>query len=587
MFLATTAIEEFWDRGEEIIFLGEWCKLFNRKEEWMLMKYEEAPFLWDNADVIIGGIKYCDKVYEKKLIEIAKLLNEYHGINKDTHYYRIVLGNWLICFIHQFYDKYLTLKKVFEKYPDAQTYLLDEEQYYIPVEYGDYLQHLCSDKYALQLYSQILTSLGYNFERRYLSQPIEQLLCYSPNSNLSGTYRAFDLFLKVSSLISLFLYKKTVTITAPYFSYNLPEKYFRMLFESRFRCIADDMHCKLNLKFNIDQRIRKQKLSLDGDEFEAVLSNVVLSNMPIIFLEGFASLRTSVMKLPIRNSKAFFTASALGRNYIFKFFVAEHYRKVKLLNGQHGGGYGIDFVNTIEKYEESVVDIFYTAGWKKRGENTVPLAVPKFFSKEGSKDISSDMVLFTINEMPRYIYRLQLSPLGSNYVFETLNQILAFLKYFQKRNKLLIRTCPLKLYGWDTNERISDNFNDCFFDDLSRPFDQMLRKARVFLTSGAHTTYLEALAANKPTVIFLSDKVVRFRPDAQPYFERLQDVNILHYSPISAAEHLNAVYDDVDEWWQNVEVQDVRKSFVEKYARSSANWAKEWVKEFNRVLSEC
>ena len=586
MFLATTAIEEFWDKDQKIIFLGEWCKLHNKRKEWVSLEYKDVPFVWENTDTILDGIEYCNKIYERTLIQLAQILNAYHGIEKDVQYYRIILGNWLFLFIHQLYDKYLTLKNTFEKYPYAQTWLLDEEQYYIPVEYNSYIEHILSDKYALQIYSQVLMALRYDFEKKKLSKPIAQLLSYRLNFNLSKKMRSFDLFTKVSSLISAFLHKKTITITAPYFSCNLPEKYLKILFESRFRCIFDDMRYKVNIKFKIDQTMRKQELSLNGDEFESVLSKLLLSNIPVLFVEGFASFSSAVVNLSIHKSRAFYTANALYGNYIFKFFLAEHYKKIKILNGQHGGGYGIHFITATEEYEKSVADIFYTAGWKKN-ESIIPLAVPKFFSKERSPGISSDKILFTINEMPRYVYRLQFSPLASNYLFETLNQIMVFLKHFQMRDKLLIRTYPQNLYGWDTNGRISNKFNDCFFDDFSKPFDQMLRRARVFLTSGAHTTYLEALAANKPTVIFLSDKVVRFHPDAQPYFERLQDVNILHYSPESAAKHLNAVYDDVDEWWDSDEVQETRIAFVNQYARSSSNWQNEWVAEFNRVLAEC
>ena len=586
MFLATTAIEEFWDKSQKIIFIGEWCKLYNRRNEWMSLEYRDIPFIWENTDKVANRIKYCNNIYEKTLVQLAQILNTYHGINKDVHYYRIILGNWLFHFIHQLYDKYLTLKSAFERYPDAQTWLLDEEQYYIPVEYNDYIQHLFADRYALQLYSHIITEMGYIFEKKKLSKPIEQSLSYRSNFNLSKKLRLFDLFTKMSSSISALLHKKTITITAPYFGYNFAENYLKILFKSCFRCIFDDMRYKVNISSKIDQTMRKQELNLNGDEFEAILSKTLLFNIPILFVEGFASFRSAVVNLPIHKSDAFFAANALHGNYIFKYYVAEHYKTIKLLNGQHGGGYGIHFISAMEEYEKSVADIFYTSGWEKN-ECTIPLSVPKFYSKERSLRISSDKILFTINEMPRYVYRLQFPPLASNYLFETLSQIMIFLKHFQMRDKLLIRSYLQNRYGWDTAERITNEFNDCSFDDFSKPFDIMLRRARVFVTSGAHTTYLEALAANKPTVMFLPDNVYRFHPDAQPYFERLQDVNILHYSPESAAEHLNVVYDDVDTWWQSTEVQDARESFVEKYARSSPNWADEWAKEFDRVLSEC
>ena len=35
--LVTTAIEEIWGKDEEILFLGEWCKKYNRKKIWSLI----------------------------------------------------------------------------------------------------------------------------------------------------------------------------------------------------------------------------------------------------------------------------------------------------------------------------------------------------------------------------------------------------------------------------------------------------------------------------------------------------------------------------------------------------------------------
>jgi putative transferase (TIGR04331 family) len=584
VFLATTAIEEFWDKNSKIIFLGEWCKLFNRKEEWMLLKYEDTPFVWDNSDTVIDGIKYCDKVYEKTLIELTQILNEYHGINKDTHYYRIVLGNWLICFIHQLYDKYLTLKRTFEEYPDVQTWLLDESQHYIPLEYNDYMEHIVSDKYALELYSQILSASGCNYERKKLSNPLAQQLSYRINSPLPLKTKVFRFFTKATAFVSSACHKKTITITSP--NLNSPLNYLSLLLGSRFRYVFDETRYKVGITFNINQTPRKEVLNLNDDEFESILSQILLLNIPILFLEGFAPFRSLVMKLPIHKSDAFFTANALHGNYIFKFFLAEHYKTIKILNGQHGGGYGIDFIAPTEEYEKSVADRFYTAGWMKEAK-TIPLAIPKFNPKRFSGCIPSDMIVFTITEMPRYVYRLDITTMSSNYLQKELEQIMVFLKHFKRRDKLLIRTYPQNFYGWDTDKRIAEKFSDCFFDDFSKPFKQRLAETKIFITSSIHTTYLEALAANKPSVIFLNNKVYRFHPDAQPYFERLQDANILHYSPESAAEHLNVVYDDVDTWWQSSEVQNAREAFVKKYARLSPNWADEWATEFNRVLAEC
>ena len=83
----------------------------------------------------------------------------------------------------------------------------------------------------------------------------------------------------------------------------------------------------------------------------------------------------------------------------------------------------------------------------------------------------------------------------------------------------------------------------------------------------------------------MSKKIYRFRTEAQSYFDSLEKVNILHYSPNSAARHLNNVYDDVDSWWQSRELQEKRRAFVDRYARCEQNWMQEWVGEFNMILN--
>ncbi|GEM_PF-4470827 len=44
MFLVTTALTEFWDTSDRMVFLGEWCKLYKESHKWEHLSYEDAPF---------------------------------------------------------------------------------------------------------------------------------------------------------------------------------------------------------------------------------------------------------------------------------------------------------------------------------------------------------------------------------------------------------------------------------------------------------------------------------------------------------------------------------------------------------------
>lgn len=588
-FLATTAIEEFWDKNERLLFLGEWCKLFKRRHVLDGLKYDEVPFLWDQSEVVLEKRLYCDRVYKQTLVSLTQLLNEYHEIDKDIKYYEIILGPWLIHFIDQLYDKYSAIKKVFSEYDRITTWILDETQYYIPLDYNDYAKKRVMDEYALQIYSQIIR-IWHKFPIKKLSNPLIQYHKYSTfDSRRPPKYIIFDHFLKIMAAVSQKLYSKTIMITGPYFSYNILNAHLTLLWKSKMRIIFNDMQYKGFYKnFCLDSDVRKKQLfDSSGDEFEHIVSMTVLSNIPVLYLELLSDFREFVLELPIVKSKAFFTANSLYGNEIFKFFVSEHYRTIKLFGGQHGGGYGLDYINRPEEHERSVCDIFYTAGWRK-DKKTIPMSVAKFSFNKSSKRGDINKILLVMNEMPRYLYRFHFQAISSQYLYYVLNPTLEFLSLCNNRKMITIRSYPQHLHGWDTYERIQEHFDDCYFDDFSLSFNEQMIRSKILVLTCAHTTYLEALAANKPTIMFLNKKINCFHPDAVPYFTNLEKAKILHWSPESAAYHLNAVYENVDSWWNEDDVQEARRLFVDKYALSSPSWADEWVREFNRVLeNEC
>jgi len=76
-----------------------------------------------------------------------------------------------------------------------------------------------------------------------------------------------------------------------------------------------------------------------------------------------------------------------------------------------------------------------------------------------------------------------------------------------------------------------------------------LENCRLYVCDHLSTTFAEALAANKPTVLFCNPETNRLRLDAQPYFDLLRNSGILFDTPETAASAVAAVYGDVEAWW--------------------------------------
>jgi putative transferase (TIGR04331 family) len=574
MFLATTAITEFWDKNDQLVFLGEWCKSYDHPEEWMNSNNLDIPFLWNNQDSVESAIIYCKNIYEKALPRIAEILNSYHGIRKNDDYYRIILGNWLISYCHILFDRYATLKKAFELYPELRTYILDPSCWVIPTDHNDFIAKIVGDEYNLQLYSQILLAQDYKFPMKKLSSPLDQQLFFrSTRSNIA------NILFRMLSLPSKFLSKdKITTITNPYFKYNRLRNYLGLALKSHGGLAFDNMDYAVSVSYKINRPLReKMKLGLAGDKFENILSRLVFLDLPALFLEGFKEFRNQVDKLPIRKTKTYFCVNSVHSNYIFKFHLAENRQNLRLLIQQHGGGFGIDSIYVLENYERSIADIYFTWGWKE-DEKTRPLSFPISSPDIEARPNDNDSVLYSMTCMPRYMYRFQNSYNSSLMVQKYLPFAKRFLNKVDKDIQISIRSYPSD-YGWSIKKRLLDFGTPFTLEGHKKNFLERLKYCRIFVVDHLHTTYLESLSLNKPTIIFADLSLYPFRSKAKSYFEELQKVKILHSSPESAAEHLNATYRDIDRWWGQPDIQEARRNFCNVFARMTDHWTDDWVKE--------
>ena len=91
--------------------------------------------------------------------------------------------------------------------------------------------------------------------------------------------------------------------------------------------------------------------------FEEAASLLVRAHLPVPFLEAFKSMRESSS---IGGPPFLFSSISIHHDIYFKFLAAETHGRTRLLNHQHGGGYGLESSVTSELFDRSVADIFYT-----------------------------------------------------------------------------------------------------------------------------------------------------------------------------------------------------------------------------------
>mgnify|MGYP001017846153 CR=1 FL=1 len=113
MFLATTALNKFWEIETPTLFLGQWCIKYSDQEKFNDLTYNIMDYPWDDETSIDHSIDYCRKIFELVLNELVMYMNHIHNTNYTKRYWQIILGHWLLHYIHVFYDRYICLKQAF------------------------------------------------------------------------------------------------------------------------------------------------------------------------------------------------------------------------------------------------------------------------------------------------------------------------------------------------------------------------------------------------------------------------------------------------------------------------------------------
>jgi len=581
VFLATTALEEFWDTKKPVVFLGDWCLRPSRKDFWQKLNGNIIEGIWREKQNFIASYDYVNRLYERLLFNLAISMNEVHGEEHGMRYWRIIIGPWLFHYLSVLYDRYLYIDKATSEYPEFETILLSEKSFVIPENTVDFIQLVADDPYNLQIFSKILlTKVDRDFEAKEF--PIRHIESRTNKRNYS-CFKSLNKKKIINTLLSVGSSKNNIFMFSPYLT-----KYviFRIALKSRGKIlpIFPEDTIMRTTQIDIGKRELLGTLSFEEQcEFEKLVLSFLPSDIPLCFIENYKALKEEALKEYTLNPKAILSWIGWYFHEKFKIWAAHmSERGVKLIGAQHGGNYGLDRYMWAMEHEIEINDKFYTWGWhyEEFGDKVKPLPASILVGKKSrnKSSLNKEHILYARIAWPRFLYRMQ---------YPTNNHLEAYHEYmitFIRRLDTRIRAV-LKLrlffqdYGGDVLKRLHDAKINIQLDNLSIPFQSSIDSCRLFVCDQISTTYAEALAKNIPTIIFFDPDMYIHRIKAESCFDDLQRVGIMHYSPESAAKKVNELYDIVDEWWNDGETQWARSKFCSLYARSSSDGINEWVNE--------
>ena len=572
-----------------MLCLGAWCKTYARAEEWDKLNAEIAPYHWDDREKLHRDYFYLRGLHEVLLIELTDVLNSFHRTQHSSRYWRILIGPWLLYFTQMLFDRWEMVQYAIENYKIDSSLILDfSPEKFIPHDMVDFRNMYSTDTWNHIIYGQILTRWTSVTSERVKSDDFSS----KPTATSLVGLRKYVSMLRNTvtlgvSRCSQFLSRSTDVF---FFLTYLPLKQDFLL------QLALGQVPSLNLQTSAprvppDFDIRKTlSLSTKKHEcFEQYIRTSIPEHIPTVYLEGYEALQDVVAKMPWPNkTKSIFTSVGYNADDVFKAWAGLKVEDgTPLVIGQHGGNLGSALWTSSEDHEVAIADRYLTWGWSDDNPTKYPVRALKQIGKSQGVWNPTGHLLLVSSVMPRYSYVMGSFTVAAAQIDSYLEDQYKFVRELNEiiHDKLVVRVYTVD-WGWDQVDRWQDEFPSVHIDSGNGSIESLVNGCRLYVATYNATTFLESLSRNIPTIMFWNPKHWELRSSANIYFEKLKNAGIFHESPESAAKKIIEIWDDVQQWWDEPEVQEAREYFCNRFAKIQEKPIENLRKAISTVVSE-
>lgn len=337
------------------------------------------------------------------------------------------------------------------------------------------------------------------------------------------------------------------------------------------------------------------RLSHQENTVSQLFECVINAYRPDYLKDLFAPLDFEAQQIKYRSGKVFIPAPFYFQfSDLNTFVIAKACENGEIIAvHQHGGGYGYDQNYYSISEIEYKLNGFLSWGWKSHKDyltTAIPVASPRLSSVKKHKSPQKNF-LFIEGGTPLRDFRYT-SPHEAKFFFVNLNNKISFLENLDKETfdhciykpRKESALGAWKVYNKNEYEIVFEKFKNLRTSDLD--IDTLLSNAHVVIVDYLGTPLAEALSANIPTIAFWTDEQWPLAEESKVYFQRLVEAKILHKSPEKAAEHLNSIASNVEDWWQSENVQGARSGWCEQYGLRRRLWSFDWLKAIFRLISQ-
>jgi putative transferase (TIGR04331 family) len=564
----------------KVVFLVNSVVERARKMRPDLTDFDVMPGLWIDRRELVEASDYLDNMYERLGVKLGFFLSRIHNVAYPPIFWQIPLGTWLVHYLQAMYDRYSRLKAAVEIYGGKHLTVL-EHRYgsHPPAGFAELMEKMSVDEQAVSFfYGTIAREIGlpvYHFETGQIDTAVRKKSAWQ-HFQARSMFRS-----RLSRWVHSNFFMGNSVLMSPYVFNWQDKRVFSRKIDAAFFPMGNTKTEQKPI-----QRATLREIAAD-DEFENLAVRLLPIFMPTYLLEDFDSYHKNARQWI--DYKVYFSADEWHGNIPLAYAASlGRLKGAKIVGCQHGGGYGQFERTPLEFVERGFCDYYITWGWTDnlyKGANLIPLPQPnlsKIKKRSGSKMRAN--ILWAGTLMHRQLMRFTNKVPDKMHIFH--KDITVFLEGLDRKVRAALVYRPHTVNSlWRGDEQdLFKGYPEVRIEN-SRPFNEVLAEARMFICDHQSTSFMEALVADTPTILFWNSALIDERPSVSESFDALRDAGILFHDPIEAACQVNAVWDSVEEWWQQPIRQKARCEFVNKFCLAAPDWQEHWIKQFDTIMA--
>jgi putative transferase (TIGR04331 family) len=575
--LVTTALEDTWGDSECLIFLGEWCKRFERSSIWTDRVHTLAKYHWDDRAKLRRDQDYLRNLHDEYLGDLAGALGRIHKLDRSARYWQILLDPWLSRYLSVVFDRWESLRIAFDGHGISHTIILDSEPLPPARDQLEFFRLAVGDEWNHELFSDILTreySTKCLIQRRALPTHLKSA---TPAARMARFLRSWkwEIASRIDRVMGRLARDNHVAFIHSYFPLEaflrlnlrlrqLPTFFLRDFESSALVSRHDDpaLH-------GLRDRFELLRPSTDG--FQSFLRRRLVKDMPQVFLELFANMGRQAATVKAR-PKIILTANDHVDNDLFKRWVAEKVHEgIPFVVMEHGSG--IPPLFSAMRFEEEIAD-FKTTWAVPYGAKQIQLPANKLAGRR-RRAATGTRLLVVGQEMPRYAFDAQSMPISGQTLtgFDLICRLHDGL-VSEPQSAFLVK--PYPNLGWCTRDRFIDRLGRSKVSADPR-LDYLMRRARIVVCTYPQTTFSEAMTCGAPAILVYIKELWETMPQFDGLLDALSAVQIVFSDPLAAADHINDIWSNPMSWWQSPKVRLVRERYEREALDIRTNWIEPWV----------